>query len=247
MRYFQAFIGVQQSDAVVIPASAPPNRPPATNLRLVPGPCGSTCLRRNRRDFASRILPKAVLLFFGGWFLGLAGCGREPSYQGKPLTYWKAELRSGDVQRRQQAMDALSEIGRPGVPALVDLLEDKDRQIRKKVVKTLVEMQVGATMEISEWAQGNDDARQILKELCLEEEDEEYFITLAQSGPDALPIFAEFLKSGDRKVAWDAAMALEEMDPPEAAVPLLKEALKNPYREVRERAAESLRACVQVE
>lgn len=188
-----------------------------------------------------------LLLLLGGLLAGLVGCQKEPQYKGRPLSYWKAQLQSKDPRRLQEAIGAVSETGRAGVPALMELLAHPDRKVRKKVLEVLVEMQVGATEEIGEWAEDKPDAQQLLKELCLELQSDGYFIALARAGSNTIPIFAELLANDDRRICWSAAMALEEMQPTEAAIPLLKQALKHPHREVRERAAESLRACIQFE
>lgn len=187
-----------------------------------------------------RLLPGVLLL-------SLVGCDRHLQYKNHPLEYWTAQLQSKDPRRQSEAITAVSEMGRAGVPALVQMLGHKDVKIRKRVAEVLVDMEVGATEELGEWAEGDPAARQILRELCLEKQDEGFFIALARAGPDAIPIFEELLRNQDRRICWSAAAALEEMVPPEAAIPLLKSALQHPHREVRERAAESLRTCIQVD
>lgn len=196
---------------------------------------------------ARGLMRHLLLVLLGTAIAGFACRRQEPEYRGKSLDFWKAQLHAKTEKERKRAMDALSEMGREGVPPLVDLLETTDRKTQKQVVKVLVEMEVGAAAEISEWAAENPEAQKILEELCLEQQDEGYFIALAHTGPETLPIFEKFVQSDNRKVALAAAAALEEMVPPEEAVPVLKLAQKNPHREVRERATESLRACCQAD
>lgn len=51
-----------------------------------------------------------------------ADSSREPKYQGMPLSFWLAELQSGDAARRQQAKLAIHEMGPNAVPALIERL-----------------------------------------------------------------------------------------------------------------------------
>ena len=209
---------------------------------------GAIMINRPKQDPTLRPAPDGVRrLLLCGLLVGLVGCREDPQYKNHPLAYWTDQLQSKDPSRQLEAIAAVSEMGRAGVPALVQMLSHKDPKIRKRVVESLVEMQVGATEELGEWAEHDPAARQLLKELCLEQQSEGYFIALARAGPEAIPIFEELLRNQDRSICWSAAMALEEMQPPEAAMPLLKSALQHPHREVRERAAESLRTCIQME
>lgn len=211
-------------------------------------PDGTIMSNRPQPGPALRPTPSGLRrLLLCGLLVGLTGCREDPQYKDHPLAYWTDQLQSKDPRRQLEAVAAMSEMGRAGVPALIQLLGHTDVKIRKKVVETLVEMQVGATEELGEWAEREPAGRQLLKELCLEKQDEGFFIALARAGPDAIPIFEELLRNQDRSICWSAAAALEEMQPPEAAMPLLKSALQHPHREVRERAAESLRTCIQME
>lgn len=193
-------------------------------------------------------MKRLVLLLCGFLVIG-TGCLKSfpPEFKGKSLTVWAKQLDSKDQKTRLEAIGALSEMGHAGVLPLAELLHDKDRQVRKRAAQSLVEMQVGIE-EVAEWAERTEEARQILKELCLQEKTDGYFIALAATGEDALPIFRELLQNEDRSVCWTAALALEDMRPSEAAIPLLQEvAHTHPHREVRERASESLRLCCQTD
>jgi HEAT repeat protein len=192
---------------------------------------------------------RALVLLLSGLLVFSPGCTKAPppEFKGKPLVFWVNLLQAKEQPKRLEAISALSEMGHEGAVALAELLRDKDRAVRKRAAQTLIEMQVGSE-EVSQWAEEDEDARQILKELCLEERADAYFIALAEAGEESLPIFRDLLKNADRSICWTAAMALEEMRPAEAAIPLLQEvAHTHPHREVRERAAESLRLCCQTD
>src|SRR5262245_307041 len=72
-------------------------------------------------------------LLVAGLAVVLVGCGKEASFNGKPVSQWRNELKSTDVQARRQAALALSEIGSKARAAAEDLgaaLEDSDEQVR---------------------------------------------------------------------------------------------------------------------
>jgi hypothetical protein len=54
--------------------------------------------------------------------ISLISSSREPTYQGKSLTFWLTELQSTNGPQRQQAKRAIHEMGPKAVPALIDRL-----------------------------------------------------------------------------------------------------------------------------
>src|SRR5258708_1808693 len=54
------------------------------------------------------------------------GQNKEPEFEGRKLSEWVQQLRSGDVGERQGAVLALGKLGPGAVPALTEALKDKD-------------------------------------------------------------------------------------------------------------------------
>jgi hypothetical protein len=65
---------------------------------------------------------------------------KEPVYQGKTLGHWIALARNKAPALRLEAVSALRNIGPKAVPALAELLKDKDRQIRQAAASALGEI-----------------------------------------------------------------------------------------------------------
>ena len=59
----------------------------------------------------------------------LCGCTPEPVYNGRPLSYWKQQLKSNEMIARYRAAGVLREVGpkaRIAVPELIDCLHDEE-------------------------------------------------------------------------------------------------------------------------
>src|SRR5262245_3990360 len=52
---------------------------------------------------------------------------REPTFHGKPVSVWAAQLNSPDAQVRDEATAALRQLGRQAVPVLLNQLRKSDR------------------------------------------------------------------------------------------------------------------------
>ena len=71
------------------------------------------------------------------------GCTKEPGYQEKTLSQWKAELQDKDSGVRTAAATALRNMGpkaKVAIPALTELLRDKDSGVRQAAARTLGNM-----------------------------------------------------------------------------------------------------------
>jgi HEAT repeat protein len=78
-----------------------------------------------------RFLALAVLGLSVGQ-LAAAADKQEPSYKGKPLSAWVADLKSGDADTRFDAAIALGRLGplaAPAVPDLIRLFKEKDQDV----------------------------------------------------------------------------------------------------------------------
>ena len=75
-----------------------------------------------------------VLLIVSIGLLVLAvGSAAEPEYDGKPLSYWQSKLRDKDTTTRARASMALGRMktsARAAVPALTEMLRDKEARVR---------------------------------------------------------------------------------------------------------------------
>src|SRR5579864_9165985 len=72
--------------------------------------------------------------------LSLYGCGKEPVFQGKPISHWISQLKDKDPEFRAEAARALANIGaeaKPAVLPLCEALKDKDERVRSQVAYTL--------------------------------------------------------------------------------------------------------------
>jgi HEAT repeat protein len=59
----------------------------------------------------------------------MCGCTPEPVYNGRPLSYWKQELKSNEMIARYRAAGVLREVGpkaRIAIPELIDCLHDEE-------------------------------------------------------------------------------------------------------------------------
>src|SRR3954466_10362435 len=81
-----------------------------------------------------------VLVTFAALF---TGCGKEPVHDGKPLSSWREQLRSPDVNARRAALGAIGTIGpdaKKAVPDLAALLKDADEKVRVDAAQALWSM-----------------------------------------------------------------------------------------------------------
>jgi hypothetical protein len=82
--------------------------------------------RKNRTVFVT-----VLLVAFGlaaAWWI----C-REPSVEGKPLSFWLSELRSEETNQREQASSTLRRAAKRVVPVLAKQLSSSDSPLRRRI------------------------------------------------------------------------------------------------------------------
>jgi HEAT repeat protein len=169
-----------------------------------------------------------------------AGCSTaEPIYQGKPLGAWITSLKDRDPAVRQDAIQALGQMGEEVVPRLTEALKDTDNRIR-----------MGAADALGRIGPLAKDALPALDE-ALRDSDKNVrrhaAFALGVVDPEdksVLPTLMEALKDTEREVRRQAAIALGRFGPEaKAAVPALNEALRQDeesFRWVFQKALEQI-------
>ena len=178
----------------------------------------------------------------------------EAEYEGKPLSYWVANSRSGSMESRwasipaftallkndapgvrRTAALALGDIGpdaKVAVPVLIELLKDEDEDVWRAATIALGQMGSDAKASIPALA---DVKRSGKDSSCYA------FDAMADIGSAAVPTLIDFLKDKDQHVRHDAAFALARTGPEaRAAIPTLLELLKDQEHYVRSAAAVAL-------
>jgi HEAT repeat protein len=81
------------------------------------------------------------LVLVAGITLMLLGCGSEPTFEGRPVRYWKQQLKSNDYMARHRACTMLYTAGSPhadeAVPDLITCLHDPEFLVRIEAAKAL--------------------------------------------------------------------------------------------------------------
>jgi HEAT repeat protein len=78
--------------------------------------------------------------FLAGLLLLASGCTPEPLYEGRPLRYWKQELKSNSPTARYRAASSLADVGpkaKVAIPELIDCLHDDEFRIVFAAAKAL--------------------------------------------------------------------------------------------------------------
>ncbi len=203
-------LGAKQTSAGDIP---PPSAPPAeTQLSPGPGPPPAE----------PKLSPDP----------GSTSPGKEPTFKGKTIGQWIALAKDNHPAVQQEAVKVLENLGPAAIPALTELLKDKDVEVRF----------------VASWALGNigPDAKKAVPALTKLLRDKDRQIrevtakALGKIGPEAktaVRTLTELLKDGDEPVRKAAAEAVGKIGP--AAIPALTELLKDKGsdKEAREAAA----------
>jgi hypothetical protein len=83
-------------------------------------------------DRVEEIMRKLTLLV--ALTLTLTGCAYEPVFEGRPASYWRAQLKHPDHTARWRAALALGRLGpqqaKPAIPDLIACLNDSDHAVR---------------------------------------------------------------------------------------------------------------------
>jgi HEAT repeat protein len=203
------------------------------------------------------------------------GCARlqgEPSHDGKPLSHWMRALTTGDAADGAEAAQAITSIGPPALPVLIDALARDDDPLRRRMVMAvLTEMGTDAkpavpslmkllTNEASTVrvpaaiALSRIDADLVgkclpvlVEGLKLEpqtaEESLHAIARLRENAKPAVPAVVEALTRKELDVRLLAAYALGRIGPEaRAAVPALQAALSDEDGRVRQNATAALKS-----
>lgn len=184
------------------------------------------------------ILTCVALLSFGH----ILSAEAEPSYEGKPASYWIQAIGSNDQTVRSEAATALRFLGleatgderqqlRASVPDLLTALKEPDETLRVRAAMALGNIDPAAAIE---------PMLQALSDSSLNMRITAAYV-LARAGRPVVPALVDALKSDDLKVRVGAASALSDIGSEATpAVPALKEALKDPDPRVKLGAALAL-------
>jgi HEAT repeat protein len=146
-----------------------------------------------------------TLLGLGYWAWQRYHHPAVPTYEGKTLPQWMAELDDPDYATSDRAADALEHLGDKAVPAVLDARENGDIRLHRRAAAVLV--RIGAPAAPGLVAALKDNP----KEQRIE-------VTLVRLGKAAVPALREVLS--DEKQAESAAHVLGLIGPPAAeAVP----------------------------
>lgn len=82
------------------------------------------------------ILFLVLLVALAGWGISFALTPREPVYDGKPLSYWLKgyDPLEGSEPGRQQADQAVRQIGTNAIPLLLRMLREQDSPLKLKLI-----------------------------------------------------------------------------------------------------------------
>jgi len=163
----------------------------------------------------------------------------EPEYRGIPLSDWIAVSKSDRMEHRETAAYVLGKMGPAAIPALTELLKDKEWPVRSTAATALAKI-------------APEEAKTVIPVLTelLRDKDKSVrwatTVALAKMGPEAttaaVPALMEWLKDGYWYIRMTAAKTLGEMGPEaKTAIPALTELLKDEYEQVRKAAAEALK------
>ncbi len=162
----------------------------------------------------------------------------QREYGGKPLSFWILQAKSNSTESRKAAATAFGNMGPPAIPALIELLKDKEHMVRWNAAQALVRGNMGPEAKtaipiLTKWLKDRDeDARRAAA------------WTLGNVGPEAkaaIPDLTGLLKDKEPNVRCEAAWALGRMGPEaRTAIPALIELLKDKEPNVRCEAAWAL-------
>jgi HEAT repeat protein len=164
----------------------------------------------------------------------------EPSYQGRPLSYWIGQLQidtKDDYQwPRRRAVVALVAIGSPAVPALVESFQDKNPFVRLGVLGALGQIKPHTTESIKALINALDDGDENVRAVGA--------LFVSEIGPaakDAVSRLVRVMQTDKPFGNYRAARALGKIGPDaKAAIPALAAMLSNPDQAMIAEAAGAL-------
>jgi len=174
-------------------------------------------------------------VFVGVVLLGSPGLAvqPEPVFEGKPMSYWVRALRETPADPLKASPDfqkapfALRKIGEPAVPAVAQTLSDRNMEVRRRAIGTLLGMGAKAGAAVPAVVQALEDRESSIRQMAA--------LTLGQIGSAAgevVTALAKALRDPDPPVRGAAATSLGNLRAQEA-LPALEEALKDPNKGVQ--------------
>ena len=124
---------------------------------------------------------------------------KEATVQGKTLGEWTIQAKDKDLKARIKAAEALGEMGPAAIPALIELLLDKDYEVRRAASSALKPIIGPAAIPA---------LTELLRDKKVRSGATE---TLGKIGSVAIPALTELLKDDDAGVRKAAADALEKI------------------------------------
>jgi HEAT repeat protein len=163
---------------------------------------------------------------------------KEPIYKGKPLSAWVEQLADRSATARQEAAEALGQIGpaaKPAVGALIAALGDTDDAVRDAAAETLAVFGKDAVGPLTAALKHTDAS--VRRGAAA---------ALGHMGPDArdaVPALIAMVKNdADSDVREAVVRALGSIGPDaKAAAPALRDALTDKEQHIREAAAAALK------
>jgi HEAT repeat protein len=189
-------------------------------------------------------VPARVLV--GVLLLGSPGLAvqPEPVFEGKPMSFWVRALRETPADPLKAPPDfhkapmALRKIGEPAVPALAQMLSERNmpnREVRRRAIGTLLGMGPKAGAAVPAVVQALEDRESSIRQMAA--------LTLGQIGSAAgevVPALAKALRDPDPPVRGAAATSLGNLRAQEA-LPALEEAVKDPNKGVQRASLQAIR------
>ena len=163
---------------------------------------------------------------------------KEPVYKGKPLSAWVEQLADRNATARQEAAEALGQIGpaaKPAVGALIAALGDADDAVRDAAAEALAVFGKDAVGPLTAALKHTDAS--VRRGAAA---------ALGHMGPDArdaVPALIAMVKNdADSDVREAVVPALGSIGPDaKAAAPALRDALTDKEQHIREAAAAALK------
>lgn len=191
------------------------------------------------------VLGVALLAFFL-WLN--AGSGAEPEFEGKQLSAWIEQTRTGDMLAQDHARQVVAQIGLPALPELISQIEQTPN-LRERIGERLRKHLPAAARRFLPGTEKNRTRRlqamQVIHMIgpaasnaipaivqAFRERDVAILsaarATLARLGPVAVPALIALLEDQSFLYRSEAAFALMDIGPPaQAAIPALQAAIKN--------------------
>ena len=124
------------------------------------------------------------------------GCGKQPEFEGKPLSHWRAQAKDTSPEFRTKAASALGHLG--DVTTLVDLLGDPVPNVRSAAVAALEQIGEAANPAVDKALRTSSDSNVRTAALMI----------VARKGLPAVPTLSDFAHDDDACVQAAAIAGL---------------------------------------